>query len=144
MHRTRNAAYGQPYRGFESLPLRHRLTRAVQIGEGYRSPDLFRSSLLSLTQRGTRYALATRALWVRIPPSPPSSYESRANRGGISKPRFIPLLAFVFDTARNQIRARYAGAMGPNPSLSAIVLREPCKSGRDIEAPIYSAPRFCL
>jgi hypothetical protein len=22
MHRTRNAAYGQPYRGFESLPLR--------------------------------------------------------------------------------------------------------------------------
>src|ERR1700758_2026743 len=22
-HRTRNAAYGQPYRGFESLPLRH-------------------------------------------------------------------------------------------------------------------------
>jgi hypothetical protein len=23
MHRTRNAAYGQPYRGFESLPLRH-------------------------------------------------------------------------------------------------------------------------
>src|SRR5262249_29382497 len=23
-HRTRNAAYGQPYRGFESLPLRHR------------------------------------------------------------------------------------------------------------------------
>src|SRR5215472_5329336 len=26
MHRTRNAAYGQPYRGFESLPLRHELT----------------------------------------------------------------------------------------------------------------------
>ncbi len=25
MHRTRNAAYGQPYRGFESLPLRHAL-----------------------------------------------------------------------------------------------------------------------
>src|SRR3989440_6897527 len=25
MHRTRNAAYGQPYRGFESLPLRHDL-----------------------------------------------------------------------------------------------------------------------
>jgi hypothetical protein len=25
MHRTRNAAYGQPYRGFESLPLRHEL-----------------------------------------------------------------------------------------------------------------------
>src|SRR5215472_19199531 len=23
MHRTRNAAYGQPYRGFKSLPLRH-------------------------------------------------------------------------------------------------------------------------
>ena len=23
MHRTRNAAYGQPYRGFESSPLRH-------------------------------------------------------------------------------------------------------------------------
>src|SRR5215203_4951920 len=27
MHRTRNAAYGQPYRGFESLPLRHHLFR---------------------------------------------------------------------------------------------------------------------
>src|SRR6266853_1449862 len=26
MHRTRNAAYGQPYRGFESLPLRHSLS----------------------------------------------------------------------------------------------------------------------
>src|ERR1700747_127002 len=26
MHRTRNAAYGQPYRGFESLPLRHPTT----------------------------------------------------------------------------------------------------------------------
>ena len=25
MHRTRNAAYGQPYRGFESLPLRHKI-----------------------------------------------------------------------------------------------------------------------
>src|SRR4051812_24893036 len=25
MHRTRNAAYGQPYRGFESLPLRQSL-----------------------------------------------------------------------------------------------------------------------
>jgi hypothetical protein len=27
MHRTRNAAYGQPYRGFESLPLRHNLKK---------------------------------------------------------------------------------------------------------------------
>ena len=27
-HRTRNAAYGQPYRGFESLPLRHFWTNA--------------------------------------------------------------------------------------------------------------------
>src|ERR1700682_6243858 len=27
-HRTRNAAYGQPYRGFESLPLRHALLAA--------------------------------------------------------------------------------------------------------------------
>src|SRR5437870_5566393 len=25
-HRTRNAAYGQPYRGFESLPLRHTIS----------------------------------------------------------------------------------------------------------------------
>ena len=27
MHRTRNAAYGQPYRGFESLPLRQNLQK---------------------------------------------------------------------------------------------------------------------
>ena len=27
MHRTRNAAYGQPYRGFESLPLRQLVAR---------------------------------------------------------------------------------------------------------------------
>ena len=27
MHRTRNAAYGQPYRGFESLPLRQMVFR---------------------------------------------------------------------------------------------------------------------
>src|SRR5690242_1790523 len=63
MHRTRNAAYGQPYRGFESLPLRH--------------------------------------------PTPMSTPES----GGISNPRFIPLLAFVFDKARSQttrsLRERY-------------------------------------
>jgi hypothetical protein len=28
MHRTRNAAYGQPYRGFESLPLRQSFAQA--------------------------------------------------------------------------------------------------------------------
>ena len=36
MHRTRNAAYGQPYRGFESLPLRHdyafRSSRIEELG----------------------------------------------------------------------------------------------------------------
>jgi hypothetical protein len=31
MHRTRNAAYGQPYRGFESLPLRHSRARETGI-----------------------------------------------------------------------------------------------------------------
>src|SRR5262249_53458854 len=31
MHRTRNAAYGQPYRGFESLPLRHTLLKLNDI-----------------------------------------------------------------------------------------------------------------
>src|SRR3546814_7025790 len=30
MHRTRNAAYGQPYRGFESLPLRHLLVLHIR------------------------------------------------------------------------------------------------------------------
>src|SRR5260370_6102822 len=30
-HRTRNAAYGQPYRGFESLPLRQRPVRSRPI-----------------------------------------------------------------------------------------------------------------
>src|ERR1041385_3158402 len=29
MHRTRNAAYGQPYRGFESLPLRQTRDRGM-------------------------------------------------------------------------------------------------------------------
>jgi hypothetical protein len=33
MHRTRNAAYGQPYRGFESLPLRHLLSDTATIPE---------------------------------------------------------------------------------------------------------------
>ena len=32
MHRTRNAAYGQPYRGFESLPLRH-YNKTKHLGE---------------------------------------------------------------------------------------------------------------
>jgi hypothetical protein len=62
MHRTRNAAYGQPYRGFESLPLRHPTPRLHQLG-------------------------------------------------GISNPRCIPLLAFVFDKARSKttrsLRERY-------------------------------------
>src|SRR3954468_24201720 len=31
MHRTRNAAYGQPYRGFESLPLRHQAKSMTYI-----------------------------------------------------------------------------------------------------------------
>src|ERR1700729_3266998 len=31
MHRTRNAAYGQPYRGFESLPLRHFLPLLLKL-----------------------------------------------------------------------------------------------------------------
>jgi hypothetical protein len=31
MHRTRNAAYGQPYREFESPPLRHFLIEAYGI-----------------------------------------------------------------------------------------------------------------
>jgi hypothetical protein len=37
MHRTRNAAYGQPYRGFESLPLRqfpNPLIKPVETGLG--------------------------------------------------------------------------------------------------------------
>jgi hypothetical protein len=35
MHRTRNAAYGQPYRGFESLPLRHNLCdKPIQFRTG--------------------------------------------------------------------------------------------------------------
>src|SRR5262245_44975153 len=38
MHRTRNAAYGQPYRGFESLPLRQSFARTRLILEGYRTP----------------------------------------------------------------------------------------------------------
>jgi hypothetical protein len=31
MHRTRNAAYGQPYRGFESLPLRHIILKTLHF-----------------------------------------------------------------------------------------------------------------
>src|SRR5450759_761791 len=31
MHRTRNAAYGQPYRGFESLPLRQSSRKSQEI-----------------------------------------------------------------------------------------------------------------
>ena len=34
MHRTRNAAYGQPYRGFESLPLRHLIKSIAYEGVG--------------------------------------------------------------------------------------------------------------
>jgi hypothetical protein len=30
MHRTRNAAYGQPYRGFESLPLRQNSNKPLK------------------------------------------------------------------------------------------------------------------
>ncbi|VVT00789.1 hypothetical protein RHIZ404_190401 [Rhizobium sp. EC-SD404] len=33
MHRTRNAAYGQPYRGFESPPLRHSPTIVRESGD---------------------------------------------------------------------------------------------------------------
>src|SRR5271166_6473742 len=49
MHRTRNAAYGQPYRGFESLPLRHPSPlRGFRFG--------YRTAALSL--RGGRAGLA--------------------------------------------------------------------------------------
>src|SRR5262249_37842659 len=34
MHRTRNAAYGQPYRGFESLPLRQPLCLGARYLKG--------------------------------------------------------------------------------------------------------------
>src|SRR5690348_8773131 len=44
MHRTRNAAYGQPYRGFESLPLRQRLRKLMisltEFGGADETPDL--------------------------------------------------------------------------------------------------------
>jgi hypothetical protein len=39
-HRTRNAAYGQPYRGFESLPLRHQVrSRVAKSCRSTRSPE---------------------------------------------------------------------------------------------------------
>src|SRR5258708_39231255 len=57
MHRTRNAAYGQPYRGFESLPLRHSRLEpptpgvtgfAPEAAASVRSRSLFRPNPLSV------------------------------------------------------------------------------------------------
>ncbi len=38
MHRTRNAAYGQPYRGFDSLPLRQFPLKSLRKLPIFRSP----------------------------------------------------------------------------------------------------------
>jgi hypothetical protein len=49
MHRTRNAAYGQPYRGFESLPLRQFYTKsALRTGDSPMNIYLLRISLLAV------------------------------------------------------------------------------------------------
>ena len=56
-HRTRNAAYGQPYRGFESHPLRHNLSHHHMICEAARTRAVhasFRGSLFKRASLSTR------------------------------------------------------------------------------------------
>lgn len=49
MHRTRNAAYGQPYRGFKSLPLRQLLRFSLSC-DGIRSNAILSGIPLGLTK----------------------------------------------------------------------------------------------
>src|SRR5690242_6971805 len=54
MHRTRNAAYGQPYRGFESLPLRHLMCSAIVSDEYLRFIPLLALVLITRGAKITR------------------------------------------------------------------------------------------
>ena len=62
MHRTRNAAYGQPYRGFESLPLRHTTliynNYLVVLWRNHRFVPRWRPRKAWLGSGGARQALA--------------------------------------------------------------------------------------
>jgi hypothetical protein len=59
MHRTRNAAYGQPYRGFESLPLRHPLPLREYSSKGYRALETTFKTWMPATSAG---------MTIQIPP----------------------------------------------------------------------------
>jgi hypothetical protein len=88
MHRTRNAAYGQPYRGFESLPLRHfrflRCERSdLKCGGGDNEPPIYpaTSLLSSSTERGAK---RTRSRSERY------GFESLPLRQRLSRPKHLP------------------------------------------------------
>ena len=84
MHRTRNAAYGQPYRGFESLPLRQKTCIWPEISSfGGSSPKwspialkTFRKLLVSSMGQAT-YRLP----WKLYPDGPPRGTRSGAGWG---------------------------------------------------------------
>ena len=79
MHRTRNAAYGQPYRGFESPPLRHRfplkyLYISIFLPPGARGPRHRRERFSRSRQLSTIKSLGREAR---------SSNGRDARRGGL-------------------------------------------------------------